>query len=82
MTNFTVFKLKEFADDNFELGENEQKVLKKGKTRCGKKEKLHVTSNFFFSHCVFKRRVLQTRKTKGLFGEELRSRRFLQFRTL
>ena len=35
------------------------------------KEKLHVTSNFSFSHNVFKRLVLQTRKNQGLFGEEL-----------
>ena len=32
------------------------------------KEKLLVTSNFSFSHSVFKRLVLQTRKNKGLFG--------------
>ena len=37
----------------------------------GKKEKLLVTSNFSFSHSVFKRLVLQTRKNKGLFGKGL-----------
>ena len=31
------------------------------------KEKLLVTSNFSFSHCVFKRLVLQTSKNQGLF---------------
>ena len=35
------------------------------------KEKLLVTSNFSFSHSVFKRLVLQTRKNKGLFGKQL-----------
>ena len=35
------------------------------------KEKLLVTSNFFFSHDVFKRLVLQTCKNKGLFGKGL-----------
>ena len=35
------------------------------------KEKLLVTSNFSFSHSVFKRLVMQTRKNKGLFGKEL-----------
>ena len=35
------------------------------------KEKLLVTSNFSFSHIVFKRLVLQTRKNKGLFGKRL-----------
>ena len=35
------------------------------------KEKLLVTSNFSFSHSVFKRFVLQTRKNQGLFGKGL-----------
>ena len=35
------------------------------------KEKLLVTSNFSFSHSVFKRAVLQTRKNQGLFGKGL-----------
>ena len=35
------------------------------------KEKLLVTSNFSFSHSVFKRLVLQTRKYQGLFGKGL-----------
>ena len=35
------------------------------------KKKLLVTSNFFFSHIVFKRLVLQTRKNQGLFGKGL-----------
>ena len=36
------------------------------------KKKLLVTSNFFFSHSVFKRLVLQTRKNQGLFGKGLK----------
>ena len=32
-------------------------------------EKLLVMSNFSFSHSVFKRLVLQTRKNQGLFGK-------------
>ena len=43
-----------------------------GRKHCGKKEKLLVTSNFSFSHSVFKRLVLQTRKNQGLFGKELK----------
>ena len=35
------------------------------------KEKLLITSNFSFSHSVFKRHVLQTRKNQGLFGKGL-----------
>ena len=34
-----------------------------------KKEKLLVTSNFSFSHSVFKRLVPQTHKNPGLFSE-------------
>ena len=35
----------------------------------GEKEKLLVTSNLSYSHSVFKRPVLQTRKNQGLFGK-------------
>ena len=35
------------------------------------KEILLVTSNFSFSHSVFKRLLLGTRKNKGLFGKGL-----------
>ena len=35
------------------------------------KEKMLVTSNFSFSHSVFKRIELQTRKNQGLFGKGL-----------
>ena len=35
------------------------------------KEKLMVSSNFSFSHSVFKWRVLHTRKNQGLFGKVL-----------
>ena len=36
------------------------------------KKKLLVTSDFFFSHSVFKRLVLQTHKTQGFFGETVK----------
>ena len=36
------------------------------------KEKLLVTSNFSFSHSVFKRLVVQTPKYQGLFGKWLK----------
>ena len=35
------------------------------------KEKLLFMSNFSFSHFVFKRLALQTRKNQGLFGKGL-----------
>ena len=37
------------------------------------KEKLLITSNFSFSHTVFKRLVVQTRKNLGLFGKCIKS---------
>ena len=37
------------------------------------KEKLLVTRNFSFSHCVFKRLVLQKRKNKGFFWETVKT---------
>ena len=41
----------------------------KEKKTLWEKEKLLVMSNFSFSHSVFKRLVLQTRKNQGLFGK-------------
>ena len=58
-----LFKLKESADENFKFDENDPEFSK----TLREKEKLHVTSNFSFSHNVFKRLVLQTCKNKGLF---------------
>ena len=43
-----------------------------GRKHCEEKEKLLVTSNFSFSHSVFERLVLQTRKNQSLFGKGLR----------
>ena len=45
----------------------------KGKKTLWEKEKLLVTSNFSFSHCVFKRLVPQTCKNQGLFGKGIRT---------
>ena len=43
----------------------------KGEKTQWEKEKLLIASNFSFSHSVFKRPVLQTRKNQGLFGKGL-----------
>ena len=43
----------------------------KDKKTLWEKEKLLVTSNFSFSHSVFNRPVVQTRKNQGLFGKGL-----------
>ena len=44
----------------------------KGQKTLWEKEKLLVTSNFSFSHSVFKRLKQQTDKNQGLFGKGLR----------
>ena len=64
-------KLKEFADNNFKFDENGRMFSKQVET-LWEKEKLLVTSNFSFSHGVFKRLVLQTCKNQGLFGKGLK----------
>ena len=43
-----------------------------GKKILWEKEKLLIMSYFSFSHSVFKRLVLQTRKNQGLFGKGLK----------
>ena len=56
-TNIRLFQLKEFADDNFKFDENGGKF--------------YITSNFSFSHSVFKRLLQQTHENKGLFEKGL-----------
>ena len=53
-------KLKEFADNNYKFDENGRNLFKRV-----------ITSNFSFSHTIFKRLVLQTCKNQGLFGKGL-----------
>ena len=45
----------------------------KGLKTLWEKEKLLLVSNFSFSHSVFKRPVLQTRKNQGLYGKGLKA---------
>ena len=56
-------KQKDFADDKFKFDEMDRKY-----SNCGN-EKTLLTSNFSFSHSVFKKLVLQTRKKIGLVWE-------------
>ena len=61
-------KFKEFADNSLKCDEiaetspNEEKTL-------WEKRKLLVTSNFSFSHSVFQRLILQTRKIRVCLGK-------------
>ena len=38
-----------------------------------KREKLRITHDFSFSHSIFNRLTLHTRKNQALFGKELRN---------
>ena len=66
--------MKEFADDNFRLDENGRTFYQTGKKTLWEKDELLVTSKSSFSHSVFKRLALQTRKNQGLFGKGLKKR--------
>ena len=63
-------KLKQSADDNFEFDVNNRKLSKLVENTVGK----GVTSNFSFSHCVFKRLVSQGRQKVSLCGNGLKFR--------
>ena len=71
MTQYLTFsKLEEFADNNFNSDLNGRSFTN-GRKALWKNEKLLNTSNFFFSHSVFKRFALKTCKSQGLFGRSL-----------
>ena len=56
-------KIKEFADDNFKFDENGRKLSKRVENT--------VTSNFSFSHSIFKRLVSQGLQKLSLCGNGL-----------
>ena len=62
-------KLREFADDNFKFEENGRKLSKRVENTVGKGE---ITSNFSFSHSVFKRLVSQGHQKVSLCGNGLK----------
>ena len=63
----------EFADNNLKFDENGRMLSKWVKNTQWEKENLLVTSNLSFSHAVFKRLLMQTRKNLGLLGKGLSS---------
>ena len=71
-TNFRLFKTERGCRRQIQIWLKWRKVLHIGRKQCGKKEKLLAPSNFSFSHSVFKRLLLQTRKNQGLFGKMLK----------
>ena len=69
-TNFGLLQTKRVCRRQFQITWKWQKGLQKCRKHW-EKEKLLLTSNFSFSHSVFKRLVLQTCKKQGLFGKGL-----------
>ena len=68
-TNFRLFKLKEFADDNSNFDKSGWKFSKRVENTGGKREFADYEQFLLFSHSVLKGLVLQTRKNQGLFGK-------------
>ena len=68
-TNFRPFQISKTLQTKIL---NSMKSSPNGLKTLGEKEKLLVTSNFSFSHSVFKRLVLQTGINQGLFGTGLK----------
>ena len=71
MTDFRLFQTERVCRRQFQIGYKWQKVHPNRQKTLWEKEKLLVTSNFSFSHSVFKRLILQTHKNQGLFGKGL-----------
>ena len=66
-------KLKEFADDNFEFDENGRKLSKRVENTVRKRRNCSLQAISPFSHSVFRRLVLQTRKKPGLVWERVKT---------
>ena len=71
-TNFRLFQTESVCRQQFWIWWKWWRVLQQGRKHCGKKEKLLITSNFSFTHSVFKRLVLQTLKNQDLFGKGIK----------
>ena len=67
-------KMKEFVDNkdnNFSYDKKMQKDLQEGRKHCGKMRNCSFRAISHFCLSVFKRHILQTCQTKGLFGKGL-----------
>ena len=75
LTFFQMINFRRFQTESLQLTISNlikmAEVLQISSKHCGKKENCSLRANFSFSHCVFKRLALQTRKKQGLFGKGL-----------
>ena len=70
-TNFRLFQTERVCRRQFQIWRKWKKVIQMGRKHCGKRRNLLVTSNFSFSHSVFKRLVSQGRQKLSLCANEL-----------
>ena len=70
-TDFKLVQTERLCRQQFQIWQKWKKVIQTSRKHW-EKEKLLVTSNFSFSHSVFKRLVQQTCKSQGLFGKGLK----------
>ena len=62
MTNFRLFKLKDFADDNFQFDENRRKLSKQVENTVGKGEIARCEQFLLFPQCFQKACFLEASK--------------------
>ena len=70
-TNFRLFQTERVGKRQFQIWRKWQKVIQTGKKQCGKRRNCSLTSNFSFSHSVFKRLVSQGCQKVSLCGNGL-----------
>ena len=63
------FKLKEFAEDNFKLDENDRMFSKQIENTAGNGEIAHYEQFLLFSQCFQKTCSADTLKTRACFGK-------------
>ena len=73
-------KLKEFADGNFESGENGRDFSKGVENTVGKGEIARYEQFLLFPQC-FQKTCTADNKNKGLFGKRLRNYKVLEKKT-
>ena len=70
-TNFRLFQLKKFADDNFRFDRNDRKLSKQVENTVGKGEIAHYKQFLLFPQC-FERLASQGRQKVSLWGNGLK----------
>ena len=70
-TNFRPFETERVRRQQFQIWRKWQKVFRMVRKHCGKRRNCSLRAISPFSHCVFKRLALQTRKNQGFFRKGL-----------